>query len=159
MGLLVSTKTMLPPLAIVPSSWASMLRPALRQSSWISETSFSTSDLGRSALSRSQHLCQSSKGQLINSLHKRQVRQVFIMSPFLGLLLVTSFNSLCTTSRSQMQQLSSLPSSHRQLLDKGIASFQDIKRHKDRVVLVSRRYMQITQPSLRIRAIERLVNI
>jgi hypothetical protein len=67
-----------------------------------------------------------SKVQIKNLLHQREMRQVIIMSPFVSLFLVTTFNSLCTTRRSQLQQLSSLSSPQSQFLDKGITSFQHI---------------------------------
>jgi hypothetical protein len=68
----------------------------------------------------------SSKVQIKDLLHQRKVRQVIIMSPFISLCCVTTFNSLCPTRRSQLQQLSSLSSPQSQLLDKGITSFQDV---------------------------------
>jgi hypothetical protein len=66
------------------------------------------------------------KEQIRNLLHQGKVRQVIIVSPFVGFFFVTTLNSLCTTSRSQFQQLRSLSSSQSQLLDKGITSFQDV---------------------------------
>jgi hypothetical protein len=67
-----------------------------------------------------------SKVQIRNLLHQRKVRQVIIVSPPVCFFFITTFNSLCTTSRSQFQQLRSLSSSQSQLLDKGITSFQDV---------------------------------